>query len=313
MHRMSHREFPHDEFGYSEQLKLRLRSVYTYRHRTVFVSGNYGLFNITCKHPHRTALNPFLNATKNGDIDGICKISFRCTINITIFYYHPQTKFAKVMFLHLSVSHSVHSGGGGGGIPACIAGDIPACLAGLQGGVASQHTLQVSRGLQAHTQGEVEGSGLGGLQAHTLRESPLQAHTQREVSRPTPTGVSRPDTLLSRCILVPFKIGFDADLWCCLHITSNDQRCRSENGDVNGMCNQNLAGKYRKLLTFNRMPRNEERSLRSWKNVRTPSIQISRALVNLNTKGLRLLVTHVVTLLVLKPVWGNFYQARRKR
>ena len=72
--------------------------------------------------------------------------------------------------------------GEGGGIPACIAGDIPACLAGLQGGVASQHTLQVSRGLQAHTQGEVEGSGLGGLQAHTLRE----------VSRPTPGGVSRP-------------------------------------------------------------------------------------------------------------------------
>ena len=26
------------------------------------------------------------------------------------FYYHPQTKFAKVMFLHLSVSHSVYRG-----------------------------------------------------------------------------------------------------------------------------------------------------------------------------------------------------------
>ena len=26
--------------------------------------------------------------------------------------YRPQTKFAKVMFLHLSVSHSVHKGGG---------------------------------------------------------------------------------------------------------------------------------------------------------------------------------------------------------
>ena len=26
-------------------------------------------------------------------------------------YYRPQTKFAKVMFLHLSVSHSVHKGG----------------------------------------------------------------------------------------------------------------------------------------------------------------------------------------------------------
>ena len=45
----------------------------------------------------------------------------------------------------------------GGGIPACIAG------------------------LQAHTLGEVEGSGLGGHQAHT-----------RGVSRPTPREVSRP-------------------------------------------------------------------------------------------------------------------------
>ena len=27
-------------------------------------------------------------------------------------FYHPQTNFAKVMFLHLSVSHSVHGGGG---------------------------------------------------------------------------------------------------------------------------------------------------------------------------------------------------------
>ena len=29
---------------------------------------------------------------------------------IEFFYYHPQTKFAKVMFLHLPVSHSVHQG-----------------------------------------------------------------------------------------------------------------------------------------------------------------------------------------------------------
>ena len=29
-----------------------------------------------------------------------------------LFYYRLQTKFAKVMFLHLSVSHSVHRGGG---------------------------------------------------------------------------------------------------------------------------------------------------------------------------------------------------------
>ena len=27
-----------------------------------------------------------------------------------MFYYRPQTKFAKVIFLHLSVGHSVHRG-----------------------------------------------------------------------------------------------------------------------------------------------------------------------------------------------------------
>ena len=75
-------------------------------------------------------------------------------------FYRPQTKFAKVMFLHVSVSHSVHRGGG---IPACIAG------------------------LQAHTQGEVEGSGLGSLQAHTQGEVEGLA---RGVSRPTSGGVS---------------------------------------------------------------------------------------------------------------------------
>ena len=46
-------------------------------------------------------------------------------------FYRPQTKFPNVMFLHVSVSHSVH--GVGSGIPACLSGNIPACLAGLQG------------------------------------------------------------------------------------------------------------------------------------------------------------------------------------
>ena len=39
-----------------------------------------------------------------------------------------RNEVANVMFLHLSVSHSVHKRGGA--IPACIAGGIPACLAG---------------------------------------------------------------------------------------------------------------------------------------------------------------------------------------
>ena len=47
-------------------------------------------------------------------------------------FFSVHNEVAKVMFLHMSV-HSVH--GGGGAIPACIAGGIPACLAaGLQGG-----------------------------------------------------------------------------------------------------------------------------------------------------------------------------------
>ena len=79
--------------------------------------------------------------------------------------------------------------------------------------VVSQHALQVSRGMcipaclagfQAHTQVELEGSGQGGLQAHTWRggsgphpgESPgphpggLQAHIWGEVQAHT-RGVSR--------------------------------------------------------------------------------------------------------------------------
>ena len=35
-------------------------------------------------------------------------------------YYRPQTKFAKVMFLHLSVSHSVHRGGMHGCRGVCV-------------------------------------------------------------------------------------------------------------------------------------------------------------------------------------------------
>ena len=53
-----------------------------------------------------------------------------------INFYRPQTKFAKVMFLHVSVSHSVH-----------------------RGVVVSQHALQFSR---PTPRVEVEGSGLGG-------------------------------------------------------------------------------------------------------------------------------------------------------
>ena len=113
-----------------------------------------------------------------------------------IHYYRPQRSWGKIIFSEACVKNSVH--GEGGVIPACLAGGIPACLAGLGGVYPSMpcrfpgpHPEGSLRGLawgglQAHTQGEVEGSGLEGcLQAHTQGEvegsglGGLQAHTQR--------------------------------------------------------------------------------------------------------------------------------------
>ena len=37
----------------------------------------FNLFDVTCKQRHRTSLNPNLNGTKKGDIDGSCKRSVR--------------------------------------------------------------------------------------------------------------------------------------------------------------------------------------------------------------------------------------------
>ena len=41
------------------------------------------------------------------------KVEGNIPLKVMQNYYHPQTKFAKVMFLHLSVNHSVHGGGRG--------------------------------------------------------------------------------------------------------------------------------------------------------------------------------------------------------
>ena len=109
-------------------------------------------------------------------------------------FYRPQTKFAKVMFLHVSVILS--------------RGRVVSQHT-LQ--VVSQHALQVSRpiprrklrglawggGLQAHTQGKLRGLARvvsrptlsGGSPGPHLGESPGPL---LGVSRPTPRGVSRP-------------------------------------------------------------------------------------------------------------------------
>ena len=95
-----------------------------------------------------------------------------------MLYYRPQRSWGKVIFSQASV---ILSTGGGGGIPAWIAGGILACLAAGLGGSAARGVPgpggllpggclvwggACSRGgsLQAHTQGEVEGDQ---VQAHT--------------------------------------------------------------------------------------------------------------------------------------------------
>ena len=91
--------------------------------------------------------------------------------------------WGKVIFSEACVKNSIH-GGGGGGIPACIAGGIPACLAAIQG-VVSHHALQVSR---PTPKGEVEGSGLGGISRPTSRGKLRGLACGGGVSRPTLRG-----------------------------------------------------------------------------------------------------------------------------
>ena len=97
------------------------------------------------------------------------------------FYYRPQTKFAKVMFLYVSVILS----GGGRGYPSMHCRWYPSmpCSRSPGGGGVIQACLA---GFQAHTQEESSGvwPGVGGLQADTQGGSwgvwpggGLQAHT----------------------------------------------------------------------------------------------------------------------------------------
>ena len=65
----------------------------------------------------------------------------------TCYCYCPQRSCGKVMFLHLSVSHSVH---GGGCIPACTGADIPPGHTPHQADI-SQHALGQTPGQTATT------------------------------------------------------------------------------------------------------------------------------------------------------------------
>ena len=110
---------------------------------------------------------------------------------LVVVYYRPQTKFAKVMFLHLSVILFMAVSHPRGGLLPREGRDRGSPNQGspTQGGSPGPH----KGGLQAHTwrgspgphPGGVQVPHQGDLQAHT--QGCLQAHTWG-VSRPTPGG-----------------------------------------------------------------------------------------------------------------------------
>ena len=98
-------------------------------------------------------------------------------------FYCPQTKFVKVMFLHLSVSHSVHKGASscqGEGVS--LLGESPCQGVSLPGGGSPGPHLG---GLQAHIQG-VSRPTLGGvIPGCTEADTPQQMATAAGGTHPT--------------------------------------------------------------------------------------------------------------------------------
>ena len=99
------------------------------------------------------------------------------TTNALCCFITARKRSLRRLCFYTCLSFCPQVGGGGGagipaciagGIPVCIAGGVPACLAGLRGGIPA-----CLAGVQAHTQGELRGLASG-------------------VSRPTPRWVSRP-------------------------------------------------------------------------------------------------------------------------
>ena len=102
----------------------------------------------------------------------------------TVCNYHPQTKFAKVMFLHLSVSHSIHWGRGWGWYPSMhyrSPGPHPGeKLRGLALGVSRPTPGEVSRPTPGGSPGPHLGVGVGStgphpggcVSQHALRQAP---------------------------------------------------------------------------------------------------------------------------------------------
>ena len=107
----------------------------------------------------------------------------------------------KAIFSEAYVKNSVHKGGGGGGIPVCIAGGIPECFAGIWEGGGISACLA---GLQAHTQGGSWGVWPGGgLQTHT--QGGVSQHALRQAA--TAVGGTHP-TGMHSCFILHYGINF---------------------------------------------------------------------------------------------------------
>ena len=104
---------------------------------------------------------------------------FPVRATVSTAHYRPQICEG---YVFTRVCHSVHRGGGGG---------IPACIAGLQAHTQGGSWGSGLGGLQAHTQGEFEGSGLGGGSPGPHPGGKLRGLAWGGVSRPTPRGVSQ--------------------------------------------------------------------------------------------------------------------------
>ena len=113
-------------------------------------------------HKYLRRLIPQLMALQTTATATLRKVDIPCHCLNLVIYYHPQRSCKGYVFTGVCLS----TGGGGGGIPACLAGGIPACLStGLQGGsipacIAGGIPACLATGLQGG--GPVGGLLLGG-------------------------------------------------------------------------------------------------------------------------------------------------------
>ena len=63
--------------------------------------GSFDLLNVTCKQLNRTALNPFLNSTKNGGIDARCKRSLNIVAALTAILCVNWPLLADAVIFHV--------------------------------------------------------------------------------------------------------------------------------------------------------------------------------------------------------------------